>query len=52
MSKLADVLNLYLYDLEVSDHWFRRMVAEAMEDDKLALIALLPPADALHSVKA
>lgn len=54
MSKLANAIELYLYDLDVSDHLFRRMIAEAIEMDKLALIALLPKADepSLYSVKA
>ena len=33
MSSLSDVIELYLYDLDVSDELFRRFVVEAIEKD-------------------
>jgi hypothetical protein len=33
VSNLADVIELYLYDLDVSDELFRRFVVEAIEKD-------------------
>lgn len=33
MSNLADVIELYLYDLDVSDELFRRFVLEAIAKD-------------------
>ena len=56
MSSLSDVIELYLYDLDVSDEQFRRFVVEAIEKDmeKLhgAVIAQrFRVAADLHSVK-
>jgi hypothetical protein len=41
VSNLADVIELYLYDLDVSDELFRRFVVEAIEKDAEKLQGVL-----------
>jgi hypothetical protein len=48
VSNTTEVINLYLYDTEVSDELFRRLVLDAIERDIEAEHGI---ANALHSVK-
>jgi hypothetical protein len=52
VSHLADVVELYLYDLDVSDELFRRFVLEAVEKDLEQLTGVVLRAHPGYSVKA
>jgi hypothetical protein len=52
VSALAEVIELYLYDLDVSDALFRRFVLEAVEKDLEQLTGVILRSHPGYSVKA
>jgi hypothetical protein len=52
VSALAEVVDLYLYDLDVSDALFRRFVLEAVEKDLEQLTGVILRSHPGYSVKA
>lgn len=52
MSNVSDVIELYLYDLEVSDALFRRLVLDALDRDLEQLVGLILADHPGYSVKS